>query len=71
MLPPDPALFNSRDREPTSDSGRSRRNDAISLGMFVSLLLACLLQVLRQTNRIRQPKVAGNRLESVRYLQAG
>ena len=33
--------------------------------------LACLLQVLRQTNRIRQPKVAGNRLESVRYLQAG
>ena len=33
--------------------------------------LTCLLQVLRQTNRIRQPKVAGNRLESVRYLQAG
>lgn len=39
MLPPDPALFNSGDQEPTSDSGRSRRNDAISLGMFVSLLL--------------------------------
>lgn len=34
-------------------------------------ILACLLQVLRQTNRIRQPKIAGNRLESVRYLQAG
>ena len=33
--------------------------------------LACLLQVLGQTNRIRQPKVAGNRLKSVRYLQAG
>lgn len=40
---------------------------------FASLegALACLLQVLRQTNRIRQPKGAGNRLESVRYLQAG
>ena len=38
---------------------------------FVDWKLACLLQVLRQTNRIRQPKGAGNRLESVRYLQAG
>lgn len=35
------------------------------------IALACLLQVLRQMNRIRQPKVAGNRLESVRNLQAG
>lgn len=39
--------------------------------VFAAPALACLLQVLRQTNRIRQPKVAGNRLESVRYLQAG
>ena len=38
---------------------------------YGATFLACLLQVLRQTNRIRQPKGAGNRLESVRYLQAG
>lgn len=37
----------------------------------LSTSLGCLLQVLKQMIRIRQSMVAGNRLESVRYLLAG
>ena len=52
---------------PMSDTKERKRLETAA----IAAALTCLLQVLRQTNRIRQPKVAGNRLESVRYLQAG